>query len=174
MPEDPTVEGLTFAGWFDNAECQGETFDFTQKLGSNITLYADWLVNVTVDFGGQKGIAAYYPGETGGELVPDDGITSDDGTDAPYQLIFPDDETEYARYTYAKQRLGETMLNLVIPMPEGYVFNGWYLTEDHTGEEVDLYGYVLTGGVTFYADWLKYATLTYMLCLLYTSPSPRN
>ncbi|MGN1369325.1 MAG: InlB B-repeat-containing protein, partial [Aristaeellaceae bacterium] len=155
MPE-PSVEGLTFVGWFDNAECQGEAFDFTQKISSNITLYADWRVNVTVDFGGQKGIAAYYPGETGGEQVPDD------GTDAPYQLIFPDDETEYERYTYATQRVGETMLSLVLPMPEGYVFNGWYLTEDHTGEEVDLYGYVLTGGVTFYADWLKYVTLTYM------------
>ena len=46
QPADPTVDGLTFAGWYDNAACEGTPFDFSQKLSANINLYADWRVNV--------------------------------------------------------------------------------------------------------------------------------
>ncbi|MGN0972662.1 MAG: InlB B-repeat-containing protein, partial [Aristaeellaceae bacterium] len=156
-PEDPTVEGLTFAGWYDNAECTGDPFDFSQTLSGNIKLYADWRVNVTVDFCGQKAVAAYYAKESG-EEVPEDSVTEEG-----YTYIFPGDTEEKERYTFATRRVGETMLSVVIPVPDDYDFAGWYLTPDYTGDEVNLYGYVLTGGVSFYAKWYKWATLSFMM-----------
>ncbi|MDY4221555.1 MAG: InlB B-repeat-containing protein [Candidatus Faecousia sp.] len=161
-PADPTIDGLTFAGWYDNPDFTGEPFDFSQKITGNIDLYADWRVNVTVDFGGQKGVAAYYPKETGGEWVPPEVVDPGDGLGGDYTLIFPGDSTEKERFTYSTQRVGDTMLNLVIPQPEDYGFFGWYLTADYSDEEVNLYGYELTESVTFYAKWKKFAKLNYM------------
>ena len=141
VPSDPYVSGLTFAGWYDNAACEGEPYDFTQAINDNVTLYADWRVNVTVDLGGAKGQAA----ATG------------------YGLIFPGDETEYARYTYSTHKLGDTALDYKLPYYDGYDFAGWYLTPDFSGESVNPASYVLTGGVTFYARWKQIAVLTYEL-----------
>ena len=140
-PADPTVDGLTFAGWYDNAACTGTPFDFTQLLTGDVVLYADWRVNVTVDLGGPKG-----PAEAN-----------------DYGLIFPGDEGEYARYTYTTHKLGETALDYKLPSYAGYVFTGWYLNPDFTGESVDPAQHVLTGGVTFYACWREVAMLTYEL-----------
>ena len=152
MPKDPSVEGLTFAGWYDNAGCTGEAFDFTKKLSGNITLYADWRVNVTVDFGVMKGKAAYdtSSGEEGS------------GGSSSFELIFPGDETEYERFTYSTQKVGDHALEIVLPESTEYRFFGWYLTPDFSGEGMmNLSSFELTGGVTFYACWKKAATLTY-------------
>ncbi|MCI6005032.1 MAG: InlB B-repeat-containing protein [Blautia sp.] len=154
MPKDPSVEGLTFAGWYDNAGCTGEAFDFTKKLSGNITLYADWRVNVTVDFGVMKGKAAYdtSSGEEG----------SGGGGSSSFELIFPGDETEYERFTYSTQKVGDHALEIVLPESAEYRFFGWYLTPDFSGEGMmNLSSFELTGGVTFYACWKKAATLTY-------------
>ncbi|MDO5324117.1 MAG: InlB B-repeat-containing protein, partial [Clostridia bacterium] len=140
-PSDPYVSGLTFAGWYDNEACEGEPYDFTQKINDNITLYADWRVNVTVDFGGAKGQAVANG----------------------YGPIFPGDETEYTRYTYSVHKLGDTALDYKLPYYDGYDFAGWYLTPDFSGDPVDPASYVLTGGVTFYASWNQIAVLTYEL-----------
>ena len=140
-PSDPYVSGLTFAGWYDNEACEGEPYDFTQKINDNITLYADWRVNVTVDFGGAKGQAVANG----------------------YGQIFPGDETEYTRYTYSVHKLGDTALDYKLPYYDGYDFAGWYLTPDFSGDPVDPASYVLTGGVTFYASWNQIAVLTYEL-----------
>ena len=140
-PADPSVEGLTFAGWYDNAACEGEPSDFSQKITDNVTLYADWRVNVTVDLGGAKGQAAAND----------------------YGLIFPGNKSEYTSYTYATHKLGETALEYILPNYDGYDFLGWYLTPDFSGEPVNPAEYVLTGGVTFYACWKRIAILTYEL-----------
>ena len=42
-PNLPTKDGYVFAGWYDNPECEGEVFDFTQAITSELTLYAKWL-----------------------------------------------------------------------------------------------------------------------------------
>ncbi len=41
-PAIPTREGYLFGGWYDNAECKGDLFDFTAYLTKNTTLYAKW------------------------------------------------------------------------------------------------------------------------------------
>ena len=156
-PADPYVKGLTFVGWYDNAACEGKPFDFTQKIDRNVTLYADWRVNVTVNFGGAKGRAAYVTGRRTEEI---DGDTVEVINTAQ---IFPGDETEYRRYTYATHKVGETALEYVLPNYDGYDFMGWYLTPDFSGKPVDPTKYVLTGGVTFYACWKQIAVLTYEL-----------
>ena len=156
-PVDPYVKGLTFVGWYDNAACEGKPFDFTQKIDRNVTLYADWRVNVTVNFGGAKGRAAYVTGRRTEEI---DGDTVEVINTAQ---IFPGDETEYRRYTYATHKVGETALEYVLPNYDGYDFMGWYLTPDFSGKPVDPTKYVLTGGVTFYACWKQIAVLTYEL-----------
>ncbi|MDD6678403.1 MAG: InlB B-repeat-containing protein [Firmicutes bacterium] len=159
-PSDPFVEGLTFAGWYDNAACEGEPFNFDRWMFSDITLYADWRVNVTVDLGGAQGQALYVADrrydEIDGEKV--DIIDS--------KLVFPGDESEFTQFTYATQKLGETALEIILPNYDGYDFMGWYLTADFSDESVepvDPTEYVLTEGVTFYARWEKIAVLTYEL-----------
>ncbi len=42
-PPIPTRQGYLFGGWYDNAACEGELFDFTAYLTENTTLYAKWL-----------------------------------------------------------------------------------------------------------------------------------
>lgn len=42
-PEVPTRQGYLFGGWYANAECAGEAYDFSDMVGGNITLYAKWV-----------------------------------------------------------------------------------------------------------------------------------
>lgn len=37
------ISGYLFAGWYDNAECLDEPYDFTKPISSNLTLYAKWI-----------------------------------------------------------------------------------------------------------------------------------
>ena len=157
-PADPFVKGLTFAGWYDNADCEGEPFNFTRKMYGNITLYADWRVNVTVDLGGAEGQALYVADRRYEEI---DGETVEI---IDSSLVFPGDENEFSQFTYTTQKLGDTALEIILPNYDGYDFLGWYLTPDFSDEEpVEPTEYELTEGVTFYARWEKIAVLTYEL-----------
>ena len=44
MPETPEWEGYIFAGWYDDAECDGLPYDFSGTVTSSRTLYAKWIV----------------------------------------------------------------------------------------------------------------------------------
>ena len=39
----PTKEGYFFAGWYDNPNMTGTTFDFSSEINDDITLYARWI-----------------------------------------------------------------------------------------------------------------------------------
>ena len=41
-PEAPSAEGFDFGGWYMNAECTGEAYDFGSAVTQDITLYARW------------------------------------------------------------------------------------------------------------------------------------
>ena len=41
-PTVPTRDGYIFAGWYDNAACTGNLYDFTALITKDITLYAKW------------------------------------------------------------------------------------------------------------------------------------
>ena len=44
MPKTPEWEGHIFAGWYDDAECDGLPYDFSGTVTSSRTLYAKWIV----------------------------------------------------------------------------------------------------------------------------------
>lgn len=44
---------------------------------------------------------------------------------------------------------------------EGYQFMDWYMDKEYQGQPVDLSTYILTGGVTLYARWLKELKITF-------------
>ena len=44
VPEAPQWEGRVFAGWYDNAECEGLPYDFSGTVTTSRTLYAKWVV----------------------------------------------------------------------------------------------------------------------------------
>lgn len=41
-PDDPTLDGNTFAGWYTDNETFQEAYDFATPVTANITLYAKW------------------------------------------------------------------------------------------------------------------------------------
>ena len=43
-PEDPSADGWTFGGWYQEAECTTE-YDFAASVNSSMTLYAKWTQN---------------------------------------------------------------------------------------------------------------------------------
>ena len=42
-PSIPTRSGYVFAGWYDNQQCTGSPYDFTDVVSGDITLYAKWI-----------------------------------------------------------------------------------------------------------------------------------
>lgn len=43
QPSDPSAAGWDFAGWYENASCTGDAFDFSTTLSADKTLYAKWI-----------------------------------------------------------------------------------------------------------------------------------
>lgn len=102
--KNPSLDGLTFRGWYTSPEYKGSEYQFGEKLTTDVILYADWTCDVTVHFSPAKGKAAY-------RLA--------DGTQ---QAFFKQTEKTYYTYTYSTQRPGEKLPDLVIPEYDGYQF----------------------------------------------------
>lgn len=72
----PSFDGYEFAGWYDNADMEGDPIDLTntQVLGGDVTLYAKWQ---TAGAGEQQG----QPDGNDNENVNDNGNNTDETTD---------------------------------------------------------------------------------------------
>lgn len=62
-PAVPTASGYVFVGWYTNA-AGTNAYDFTSKVGSNLTLYAKWAKSHTVSFN-MNGHGAQVADKTG-------------------------------------------------------------------------------------------------------------
>jgi len=49
-PAAPTAVGYTFGGWYTNAECSGEPYNFNAEVTGGITLYAKWIEEEVVTY----------------------------------------------------------------------------------------------------------------------------
>lgn len=143
-PGDPAIEGLTFRGWYADEACT-EPYEFETSPTQDVTLYADWTVDVTVDFCGPSGRALYKVSEF--ETKP----------------IFEEDTEEdvYARFTFSTLRLDEKMPEIVLPNYPGYAFMGWYTSADFSGDAVDFETLTLQRGLRLYALWAKVINVEY-------------
>ncbi len=95
-PEDPTKEGYIFDGWYLN----GQKYDFTSQVNSNITLVARWRTN---------------------GLKPGD---KEEGWDFVCKVTFMDGDTILKEITVDE---GQIVPKPIDPIKEGYIFKGWYL-----------------------------------------------
>ena len=48
FPEIPVRRGCVFAGWYDNSKCEGDMYDFSAPVTSEMTLYAKWIPTTAV------------------------------------------------------------------------------------------------------------------------------
>ena len=141
-PPAPFVDGLTFRGWKEKEDGSGDSFVFGGNLVTDQILYADWTCDVTVDFGAVKGQALYLDGEE-------------------TRQVFEGDGEEYYRFTYSTRRVGEKVLDILVPDYPGYEFTGWYTNAEAEGEPVDMENLTLTGGLILYAGWIKLIPVTF-------------
>ena len=96
-PAAPAIRGMTFRGWYKKASCSGDPYEFGGEISKDLKLYADWTCNVTVDFGAVQGQAAYQ------------------GDNEQPVMIFDGDYGEYYRFTYSTLRVGDKLLDIVLP-----------------------------------------------------------
>jgi len=69
-PADPTYDGYHFGGWYRNAACTGNVWNFSYEwVTANLTLYAKWIPKFTVTFNA-----------TGGTVTPASDTTRADST----------------------------------------------------------------------------------------------
>ena len=145
-PGDPSIAGMTFRGWYTDAACT-KPYEFNTNPKKNITLYADWTIDVTVDFCGPSGRALFRLSEY--ETRP---------------IFEGDTETdEYARFTFSTLRMDERIPEIVQPNYPGYVFMGWYTASDFSGDAVDFEKLTLEETLTLYALWAKVLNAVYDL-----------
>ena len=143
---NPTIDGLTFRGWYTTQDCSGDPYLFGETLKTDVILYADWTCDVTISFGPVKGKAQYVTGEDEEQQI---------------HPVFDGDESEYYTFTYSTLHVGDKLWNILTPEYEGYQFMDWYMDKEYQGQPVDLSTYILTGGVTLYARWAKELKITF-------------
>ena len=132
-PSEPTKSGYTFAGWYTDPDCNNP-FDFSQKISSNIILYAKWKEGSSTDLetdpinnNPKEYIVTFNT--NGGSTINSVSVTS--------KISKPTDPTR-----------------------NGYNFIGWFI-DDSCTNEFD-FNQDITSDITLYAGWeeIKY-TVTF-------------
>ena len=202
-PENPTIAGYQFEGWYSDADTS-IPYDFDTPVTSSFTLYAKWTAKTwTITFLSDGGTEidsqsvvncnkAVKPDNPEKEGYTFEGWYSDTDTSIPYDFNSPviADITLYAKWTQITYTVtfdanlpdgvdagdvsgmpesinnipyGETVGEKTDPTLYGYVFKGWYRTEnsDVAEEAFDLASEPVLKNLMLYAKWSKEATVTF-------------
>lgn len=122
-------------------------------------LFAGWTADQTV----------YLPFAEGEKPAGWDQNWSAGGTNATfvytkYNIIYELDNGKNPEGTETQYTRGEEFI-LPKPTKVGYEFEGWYLTEDFSGEAITAISAGTLGSVTVYAKWTQVETIKYTLTL---------
>jgi uncharacterized repeat protein (TIGR02543 family) len=181
VPEVPTKEGYTFAGWYSDSSL-AIPYDFTAAVMGKITLYAKWTIkSFTVSFDSNGGpLVNSQPVNYDGTVTEPDAPTregytfggwfSDSSLTVGYSFATPvtDNMTLYAkwtaRYTVSfNSNGGSTVIEQTVnegakaaapgaPTKKDHVFGGWY-SDSNLTTAYDFTTAVVTGHITLYAKW---------------------
>lgn len=167
----------TFFGWYLSSDFQGDAVVFPLKLTEDITLYARWRENFTVNFecnGGDEissyktGVIQESPNTSRTDYFLEGWYTTSDfsgeAISFPYQVTRP--ITLYAKwlriYMLSFDSNGGTDLSPLkaavvssVPYPSrnGYDFVAWYI--DSNLQNIVKFPYILNSDTVFYAKWNK-------------------
>jgi len=194
QPDDPSREGYTFAGWFEDASYQ-ETYIFDTMPAENITIHALWHNTISFESNGGSPVEPItrLAGDEVEELEEPTRIGStfigwfiDEALTEEYVFaVMPSlNITLYAKwdvnqYTVTFDAMGgEPMdpvlldygsdLSTYIPEKEGYIFARWYEDDTHQTIITHLPAY----DVTIYAKWLQPDLVSVgEIGLIYTIPT---
>lgn len=190
-PKEPTRKGYVFIGWYtdDEKETSKYEYDFSDKVKSDIKLYAHWAKAYTVTFdyndGVTKSISENVKRDTKisePKTPTHTGYTFDGwftekvgGTKHNFSNKITKDTTLYAHWTINKYTVkfitdGGTAIDEktveygktitgVTTTKNGYDFEGWYTDENKT-QKFDISKDTVTDNLTLYAKWTP-ATKTY-------------
>ena len=137
-PDDPTKDGHTFAGWYED-ELFEKPWNFnTDTVTRDMTLYAKWT-----------------PNKPGPEL-PSGGVSSDGNMDNAYRVLFNDGATTL--YIVTDLSAGDKLTKPEDPVKDGYTFAGWH--KDTACTQPWDFNDGITGDMTLYAKWTAQATAT--------------
>lgn len=179
MPEDPTKDDYTFAGWyFDNAVWTSPLTAqsvASMKLTDHLNVYAKWQYNIcTVDFYADNEIITTKNVDIFTELtdipsVPEKigytgvwnvtnftNVSSDMRVDAvytanTYTIIFDYNGAESGNDTESKTvSYNSPIGSLPTPTKDGYIFSGWYLSNVQYTASTD---YQIANNITLKAMW---------------------
>lgn len=188
-PKEPTRKGYVFIGWYtdDEKETSKYEYDFSDKVKSDIKLYAHWAKAYTVTFdyndGATKSISENVKRDTKisePKAPTRTGYTfngwyteKEGGTKHNFSDKITKDTTLYAhwtinQYTVKFETNGGTAIadktveygktiTEVTTTKNDSVFSGWYTDQECT----KAFSGTVTGDVTLYAKWTEQYTVTF-------------
>jgi len=182
QPADPTKQGLTFAGWYEESTFENTWNFLTDTISYNMTLYARWIAKITFDSNGGSEVPPIYANEGDTVTKPTDPVKEHFVFDGWYRDEALQNEWNFSSDTamqdmtlYAKwaDKLtvtfdsrggttvdpitdvtpGTTIAKPADPTKENAVFNGWYIN-DSTAWNFGMPGDTVKQNMTLYAHWL--------------------
>ncbi len=178
-PVEPTYEGYTFGGWYEDAAYE-DAWDFSTLITEDMTLYANWGKNPTITYNTDGGDEIDSHTITYNTAIPTPATITKEGytfggwyEDASFEdewnfaTLVTENTTIYAKWgknptiTYNTDGGSEIDSHTIaystaIPTPttitkEGYTFGGWY--EDASYNTSWNFSTLVTENTTLYAKW---------------------
>ena len=183
MPQEPTREGCTFAGWYSDSEYNTE-WNFNTRIYENTTIYTKWLCDITFDAGEGTPVESQTVVAGGTVMAPTstrenyllEGWYDEngnkwvfDGTSGATAAMKNTTLTAnwiYMEYTVTfdanggncstaskRVRYKDAYGTLPTPTRTGYTFNGWYTAASGGSKMTETSTFNVIGDQTLYAQW---------------------